>query len=205
MAGLSPMYFPMILGINIKSCMSCDTQYTTITNPNCTQKSEPVDTVLTRHRMAAIGMEINCRYGTMLSNPMNSPSTIAMGRSIIQNPMQNDMPTKKDTVACPLKYRFMLLSTSSMMEKTRFLYLGGTMLLNPAITFSKSIRMNTMYMNTIAQLNMLRMMLNVLSTNGHVLLAASLSRLTHSSRVINDFRCSMSTVSKIKSCIAFGR
>lgn len=83
--------------------MHCTTIYTTIARMNICQKLVPVSAAYMMHSMVVGTSDINCKYGTIFRMPMNNPSTIAIGMSIIRNPMQNNIPTQDAISACPRK------------------------------------------------------------------------------------------------------
>ena len=101
MAGFSPMAFPMMRGVTTMSIMICTMQNTATALASITQKFCPVSAAFSRARKA-VGIKAKVwRYGTRSMMPIRMPRPIAIGKSIMVNPMQNSIPMVSATSDCP--------------------------------------------------------------------------------------------------------
>ena len=126
MAGFRPVIFPIILGTMMVSCIACTMQNTNKAPAKMYQKLLPESAAFKSERRMVGTKATNCRYGTILSRPMNRPKPIANGKSMMRKPMLNRIPTRNATRAWPRKYLFIPSFTSFTIRILISLYFIGT-------------------------------------------------------------------------------
>ena len=136
MAGLSPMVLPMMRGVTIASVIICTTQNKPTAIPNTIQKFCPVSAALSIARKA-VGIRAKVwRYGTRSMMPMRMPKPIAIGKSMMEKPIQNMMPMQRATRPWPRIYLFSSHSTSFISSRQKGRFFSGNMRIQLAVRYS---------------------------------------------------------------------